>query len=91
MTARITHRSLHPRGRKIALTGNRVDEAVEMYRLGASRRQVAIRYGVSDMAVRTALRNVGEPMRTRSEATAETNKRNRQAAKRIRSVFDLAA
>ncbi len=66
--------------------------AAEMYREGKSRRQVAAALKASEMAVRTALRDMGVPMRKRAHASAESNRSRAghyRKSQLVSSVFDL--
>jgi hypothetical protein len=56
-------------GRNHALKMNQIPVAVSLYRTGLSRRAVARHFCVSDMAVRSAFKVVGEPFRERMHAT----------------------
>lgn len=55
-------------GRNYALKMNQVHQAAALYRSGMSRRAVAAHFGVSDMAIRNALKLAGQPMRERAHA-----------------------
>lgn len=69
-------------------------QAAELYREGKSRRQVAAALKASEMAVRTALADLGVPLRDRAHASAESNRRRAghyRKSQLITSVFHLGA
>jgi transposase-like protein len=55
-------------GRNHALLANQIPVAASLYRAGMSRRAVARHFGVSDMAIRSAMKLAGQPMRERVAA-----------------------
>ena len=77
-----------------ALKPMQMHHAAELYREGKSRRQVAAALKVSEDAVKTALRELGVPLRDRSRASAESNRRRAghyRKTQLISSVFQLGA
>jgi transposase len=57
-------------GRNYALNMPQIKQAAQLYRIGMSRRQVAAHFNVSERAVTSALRYVGQPLRERKYAAA---------------------
>jgi transposase len=57
-------------GRNYALKAAQIPACAALYRAGMSRRSIAAHYGVSDMAIRNALKLAGQPMRDRALAAA---------------------
>lgn len=78
-------------GRNVALTTHQIPRAARLYRDGHSRREIAAFFGVSDMAIRTALKLAKEPMRDRKQASSLGVKRWAKSRHRVASVFQLSA
>jgi transposase len=75
-----------------ALSLEQMHRAAELYRDGKSRREVAAILRVSETPVRTALRDLGVPMRPTLLAAADAVRRRtgwRRKTQWVASVFDL--
>lgn len=74
-------------GRNYALTVPQIKRAAELYRDGHSRRDLARHFGVSEGAVRNALRLEAVPMRERKAAAVTGLQRWSRERKRKASAF----